>query len=51
MLGAIATASMNGQDFASLLERAIARTGVKMIEAKKTEAEGNSDTKDGRGEI
>ena len=37
-LGAIATASMNGQDFASLLERAIQRSGrereVKQIEAR-----------------
>jgi hypothetical protein len=32
---------MNGQDFASLLERAIARSGVKMIEAKVAGAEGN----------
>jgi hypothetical protein len=36
-LGAIATASMNGQDFASLLERAIERSHkgpeVKQIEA------------------
>jgi hypothetical protein len=36
-LGAIATASMNGQDFASLLERAIRASGkereVKQIEA------------------
>jgi hypothetical protein len=34
-LGAIATASMNGQDFASLLERAIERSGKTplMIEA------------------
>jgi hypothetical protein len=35
-LGAIATASMNGQDFASLLERAIERSGKAplMIEAR-----------------
>lgn len=37
-LGAIATASMNGQDFASLLERAIERShkgpDVKQIEAR-----------------
>jgi hypothetical protein len=34
-LGAIATASMNGQDFASLLERAIERSGrAKLIEAR-----------------
>jgi hypothetical protein len=37
-LGAIATASMNGQDFASLLEKAIARSQrgaeVKQIEAR-----------------
>ena len=35
-LGAIATASMNGQDFASMLERAIERSGKapKLIELK-----------------
>jgi hypothetical protein len=35
-LGAIATASMNGQDFASMLERAIERSGKAplMIEAR-----------------
>jgi hypothetical protein len=35
-LGAIATASMNGQDFASMLERAIERSGNAplMIEAR-----------------
>ena len=32
-LGAIATASMNGQDFASMLERAIERSG-KVIDGK-----------------
>jgi hypothetical protein len=40
-LGAIATASMNGQDFASLLERAIRASNkeaeVKQIEAQATE--------------
>jgi hypothetical protein len=36
-LGAIATASMNGQDFASLLERAIERSG-KERELKQIEA-------------
>lgn len=36
-LSAVAVASMNGNDFASRLERAIARSGVKMIEAKATE--------------
>jgi hypothetical protein len=40
-LGAIATASMSGQDFASLLEKAIARSQrgaeVKQIEARATE--------------
>jgi hypothetical protein len=34
-LGAIATASINGQDFASLLERAIQRSErAKLIEAR-----------------
>ena len=40
-LGAIATASMNGQDFASMLERAILRSGkgpeLKQIEARAIE--------------
>jgi hypothetical protein len=40
-LGAIATASMNGQDFASMLERAIERSGkgpeLKQIEGRAIE--------------
>jgi hypothetical protein len=36
-LSAVAVASKNGNDFASRLERAIARSGVKMIEAKAAE--------------
>jgi hypothetical protein len=36
-LGAVATTTMNGRDFASLLERAIERSGVRLIEAKAVE--------------
>jgi hypothetical protein len=42
-LGAIATTNMNGQDFASLLERAILRSGkareLKLIEHRQVEGE------------
>jgi hypothetical protein len=31
-LGAVATTNMTGKDFAALLERAIARGGVRLIE-------------------
>lgn len=43
-LGAVATANMSGQDFASLLERAIERSGksreMKVIEHRQREGEG-----------
>jgi hypothetical protein len=43
-LGAIATTNMNGQDFASLLERAIERSGkgreMKVIEHRQVEGDG-----------
>jgi hypothetical protein len=31
-LGAVATASMNGHDFAAMLDKAIERSGIKLIE-------------------
>ena len=43
-LGAIATTSINGNDFASLLERAILRSGkareLKLIEHRRVEGDG-----------
>jgi hypothetical protein len=36
-LSAVAVASMSGNEFAQRLDRAIARSGVKLIEAKAVE--------------